>query len=101
MIKKKDIQEKAKRILKASIQQKLNKFVSCNLFDSVELLEMVLEAVKQRGAWIDEQELNDICKMQVLENNAFIVKSLDLVQEKELRDFCKAKDIKLIDAWDI
>lgn len=101
MIKKKDIKEKAKRILKASIQQKLNTFVFCDLFDNVELLEMILEAVKQWGAWIDERELSSICKMQVLENNAFIVKSVDLVQEKELKDFCKAKDIKLIDAWDL
>jgi tryptophan synthase alpha subunit len=79
----------------------IEKLVKSTNFECDELFEIFHDAIKVRGSNISASEFLAECNKVSLDGMAYLVPDVDMVQDRELADFCKEKGIKLLAQWDV
>ena len=79
----------------------IEKLVKSTNFELDEIFDIFQNAIKQRGSYHSESEFLSECNKVSLDGMAYLVPDVDMVQDRELMDFCKEKGIKLLTQYDV
>lgn len=79
----------------------IEKLVKSTNFELDEIFDIFQNAIKQRGSYHSESEFLSECNKVSLDGMAYLVPDVDMVQDRELTDFCKEKGIKLLTQYDV
>lgn len=95
MTKRKKVQERQKSIISERLINEIDNILDSNIFTIDEICEMFYERVcVNRFHNIDE--VNECCKEKTLFDYHLVhSKDITLVQEMDLKSFCKQNDIKI------
>jgi len=72
-----------------TLNDQIEKLVASNIFELSEIFQIFWSNYR-----VDYNEFLRECKNSLIDSGSFIIDSLDLIQEHELKTFCKEKGIK-------
>ncbi len=72
------------------LNDQISKLVNSNVFELSEIFQIFWT-----NGNVDYNEFLRECKNSLIDNGSFIIDSLDLIQEHELKTFCGEKGIKI------
>ncbi len=73
----------------------IEKLVNCKDFEAEEVIDVFLTCANKRGSYITEKETLHAFKDALEAEGQLVIGNMDMVQEYELKQFCKLKGIKL------
>ena len=72
------------------VELAFNKYTEEQIFNAIEKIH-----------WQKFDQMKQLFKMDICLNGAYIIDDVNLVQENDLKVFCKENDIKLINYWNV